>query len=143
MPCRKVTIFHINFRYVDEAGIIHERIWEKVRFGNAKSLVFNENKHFHELTFDTKGLPVRRKIVGPLKVLGDVLVEEITKNEKNPHLSSGSSLNMHGKQKYRKIQGRLVNPLHLLTGLNTTELYSTEVGKKLEYLEVTTFQTKK
>ena len=47
-----------------------------------------------------------------------------------------SCLQKHGKKKHRKIRGKVVNPLHLLCGLNTTESYSTEVGKKLEYVEV-------
>jgi len=53
-------------RYVDEAGVIHERIWEKIRFDKkVKGVPLSEIKHFYELTFDRKSQPVKRKIAGP------------------------------------------------------------------------------
>jgi hypothetical protein len=100
-------------RYTDEAGNIHERIWSKIKFTTSTKEPFDEFRHFYELSISKRGIINKRKLTGPLKIINNTLVEELPGTETNS-----------GKLRARKILGQIRNPLSLLTGLSTQEIYN-------------------
>jgi hypothetical protein len=106
-------------RYTDESGNIHERIWSKIKFTTSTKEPFDEFRHFYELSISKLGIINKRKLTGPLKIISNTLVEELS-----PTLSPS------GKLTARKILGQIRNPLSLLTGLSIKEVYKTEIGSQ-------------